>query len=214
MSDAALVADFDLDGARPSAADVIDAAVARGARFLAADIVEGDDETPDAHVSGHRVSSLARLHAVALRHQVGLYLRLTDTLALSGLADALGAAKDASAARLRERLVVVVDGERAGRRLRLDAPQFPSAYAVGAEGRKGFLRFLPPNFQRARSDADDLVVPWGRLAARALTKLSADLAKRGARLWISDVAEPDVGAASAVGATGVVVRWKYNQRGE
>jgi hypothetical protein len=211
VSAAVLVAEFLLDGSRPTAADVVDAAVARGARFLAADIVEGEGEAPDAHVAGHRVSSLARLHAVALRHQVGLYLRLTDTLALPGLAEALGAAKETSAAKLRDRLVVVVDGERAGRRLRLDAPQFPSAFALGAEGRKGLLRFMSPNFQRARSDADDLVVPWGRFDARALTRFRTDLAKRGARLWISGVSEPDVAAASAVGAAGVVVRWRFTK---
>jgi hypothetical protein len=209
MSDVVLVADFVLGDARPSAADVVDAAALRGARFVAADIVDGDDETPDAHVGGRRVSSLARLNTVALRHQVGLFLRMRDTLALSGLGEALGAEKDVASVRLRERILVVVDGERVGRRLRREAPQFPSAFEFGAGEKKGLLRFLPANFQRAATDADDLVVPWGRFDARSLTKLRTGLAKRGGRLWISGVAESDVEAASAVGAAGVVVGWRF-----
>lgn len=210
MSGTPIVAEFEPGDARPDAAAAVAAAKSHGARFLAADVSDGDGGDPEAHVGGRRVSSLAGLHAAAQRHGIGLFLRLTDTRAISGLAAALGAAKEDSSARLRERLVIVVEGERAGRRLRLDAPQFPSALALGPSRGRSLLGLLPLNLQRARSDADDLVVPWGRLDAAALTRLRTDLARRGARLWISGVCEGDVAAATAVGAAGLVVRLRWD----
>jgi hypothetical protein len=209
-----LVADFVLGGARPAPVELVEAAVARGASFVAAAIAEDDDDALVAEVDGHRVGGLARLAALALRHQLGLLLRLHDTTAIDGLAQALGAEKDASAApRLRERLLVVVPGERVGRRLRMEAPQFPSAYELPSSGDTILTRWLPVNVRRAAADADDLVVPWGRLdPARLASRIAPDLARRGARLWLSDVPETEVDRATAVGAAGVIVRWSL--RGE
>jgi hypothetical protein len=206
-----LVADFVLAGARPSPAELVDAAVARGAALVAAVIAEEEDDTLVAEVDEHRVGGLARLAAVSLRHNVGLLLRLRDTTPIVGLAKALSEEKDPSAApRLRDRFLVVVPNERIGRRLRTDAPQFPSGYELPTSGDALLTRFFPVNMRRGAADADDLVVPWGRLdPARLASKIAPDLAKRGARLWLSDVPEADLDRATAVGAAGVVVRWTF-----
>ncbi len=203
-----LVADFELGGARPSPAEVVDAAAACGAAFVAAVVAENDDDTLAAEIDGERIGGLARLAALALRAQVGLFLRLTDTPPISGLARALGVERDAAAApRLRDRFLVVVPGERIGRRLRADAPQFPSAYELPSSGGALLARLLPLNVRRGGADADDLVLPWGRHdPARIATRIAPDLAKRGARLWLSDVPENEVDRATAVGAAGIVVR--------
>jgi hypothetical protein len=206
-----LVADFVLGGERPSADAVVKAAVARGAALVAAVIAEEEDDTLVAEVDEHRVGGLARLAAVSLRHQVGLLLRLRDTTPIAWLAQALGEGKDASAApRLRDRFLIVVPNERIGRRLRADAPQFPSGYELPTSGDALLARFLPVNLRRGAADADDLVVPWGRLdPARLASKIAPDLAKRGARLWLSGVPEDDLDRATTVGAAGVVVRWRF-----
>lgn len=206
-----LVADFVLAGARPSPAELVDAAVARGAALVAAVIAEENDDTLVAEVDEHRVGGLARLAALALRQQVGLLLRLRATTPIVGLAKALSAEKDASAAsRLRDRFLVVVPNERIGRRLRADAPQFPSGYELPTSGDALLTRFFSVNLRRASADADDLVVPWGRLdPARLVSKIAPDLRKRGARLWVSDVPEDEVDRATAVGAAGVIVRWAW-----
>jgi hypothetical protein len=206
-----LVADFVLGGARPSPAEVVDAAASRGAAFAAAYVEEADDDSLLAEVDGERVGGLARLASAALRRQVGLVLRLRDTPPIKGLAKAFGEEKDATASpRLRDRLLVVVPTERVGRRLRADAPQFPSAYELPSSGGALLARLLPVNLRRASADADDLVVPWGRLdPARLTNSIAPDLAKRGARLWLSEVPETDLDRATAVGAAGVFVRWRY-----
>ena len=208
-----LVADFVLAGARPSPAELVDAAVARGAALVAAVIAEEKDDTLVAAVDEHRVGGLARLAALALRQQVGLLLRLRATTPIARLAQALSAEKDASAApRLRDRFLVVVPNERIGRRLRADAPQFPSGYELPTSGDAILTRFFSVNLRRASADADDLVVPWGRLdPARLVSKIAPDLRKRGARLWLSDVPEDEVDRATAVGAAGVIVRWAWRE---
>lgn len=211
MSPPVLVADFVLAGARPSPAELVEAAAARGAAFVAAVIEEDDDENLVVRVDGERLGALARLATIATRRRVGLFLRLHDTLPIAGLAKALGEERDrAAAARLRERIVIVVPGERVGRRLRMEAPQFPSAFELPSSGDSFLARLLPVNVRRAGADADDLVVPWGRLEpARLTSTIAPDLAKRGGRLWMSNVPEGELDRANAVGAAGVVVRWPW-----
>lgn len=211
MTASVLVADFVLGGARPSPAEVVDAAASRGAAFVAAFVEESDDDSLVAEVDGELIGGLARLASAALRRQVGLVLRLRDSTVISGLAKALGEEKDATASpRLRERLLVVVAAERVGRRLRADAPQFPSAYELPSSGGALLARLLPVNLRRASADADDLVVPWGALdPARLANSVAPDLKKRGARLWLSEVPDGELDRAAAVGAAGVLVRWAW-----
>lgn len=210
MKERIVVADFDVAGARPTARDLLAAAAERGARFLAVRVVEGDDETPEAHVGGRRFATLERLGDEAKRREMGLFLRLDDTLPIPGLAAALGIDKSVRSADVRDRFVVVVDADRTGKRLRAVAPQFPSAFELPAEEGRSLARLLPVNLRRATADADDLVVPWGRIAAAKLTsRIAPLLAKRGARLWISDVPEPEVELAADVPGAALVVRFPY-----
>jgi hypothetical protein len=175
---------------------------------VAATVADGDDHTPDAQVRGHRAGSLEGLAREAARRGLGLFLRLTDTLPIDGLAAALGAERSQSAATLRERVLVVVAAERVGKRLRKDAPQFPSAYELPATEGWSAARFVSANLRRASADADDLVIPWGRRGAADLAaKMAPELARRGGRLWISDVPEADRERAAALGPSGVVVRF-------
>ena len=206
-----LVADFVLGGARPSPAEIVAAAAARGAAFVAAFVEKADDDSLVAEIDGERISGLEGLASAAQRRQFGLVLRLRDTPPISGLAKALGEEKDAKASpRLRDRFLVVVAGERVGRRLRADAPQFPSAYELPSSGGALLARLLPVNLRRASADADDLVVPWGRVhPARLTSSIAPDLAKRGARLWLSEVPESEIDRATGVGAAGVFVRWAW-----
>lgn len=207
MTGAILVADFVTGRATPSARDLVAAAVERGARFLAADVVDGEDETPEAHVDGHRIARLGRLAAEAFRRETGLFLRLHDTLSVADLAGALGVEKTAKSVDLRDRFLVVADGERTGKRLRRAAPQFPSALELSATPGRGLSRLITPNYQRSAADADDLVVPWGRIdAAKLTTRIAPMLAKRGARLWVSNVPEAEFDRATAIPAAGFVVR--------
>jgi hypothetical protein len=205
-----VVADFDVAGARPHARELVDAAADRGARFVAVRVVDGDDETPEAHLAGRRVATLERLAAEARRAEIGLFLRLEDTLPVAGLAAALGADKSGRAADLAGRFLVVVDKDRTGKRLRSVAPQFPSAFELPAAEGRSLARFLPANLRRATADADDLVVPWGRIDAATLAaRIAPQLARRGARLWISHVPEAEAAAAAAVPAAGIVVRFAF-----
>lgn len=209
MSSPVLVADFVLGGARPAPAELVEAAAVRQAAFVAAVVAEDENDTLVAEVDGQRLGGLERFASLAQRHQVGLFLRLRDSTPIAGLAKALSAEKDASASpRLRERFLVVVPNERIGRRLRADAPQFPSGFELPVSGDAFLQRLFSVNLRRAQADADDLVVPWGRLdPARLASRIAPDLSKRGARLWLSDVPETDVERATAVGAAGLVVRW-------
>jgi len=205
-----VVADFDVAGARPTARDLLAAAAGRGARFLAARVVEGDDETPEAHVGGRRVATLEHLADEAKRREMGLFLRLDDTLPIPGLAAALGVGKSVRSADVRDRFLLVVGADRTGKRLRAVAPQFPSAFELPADEGRSLARLIPANLRRATADADDLVVPWGRIAAAKLTsRIAPLLAKRGAWLWLSDVPESETGPASAVPAAGMVVRLRW-----
>jgi hypothetical protein len=206
-----VVADFDVGGAKPTSRDLVDAAHAGGATFVAVDVVDGDDETPDAHVGERRVAKLERLRVEAARRDVGLYLRLRDTLSVFGLRDALGVAKGASSATLRGRFLVVVDAERVGKRLRHDAPELPSALELSPAKRRGLARLMSPNFLRAAADADDLVVPWDDGGAEKLVvRIAPDLAKRGARVWIAGLRDADLARAALLPVAGCVVRRAFD----
>jgi len=202
-----VVADFEIGGAKPSSRDLVDAALACGAAFVAVDVVDGDDETPDAHVGGRRVAKLERLRVEAARRDVGLFLRVRDTLSVFGLRDALGVAKGVASETLRGRLLVVVDGERVGKRLRHDAPELPSALELSAAKRRGLARLMSPNFLRAAADADDLVVLWDDGGAeKVVARIAPEFAKRGARVWITGLRDADVARAAHLPVAGCVVR--------
>jgi hypothetical protein len=204
-----LVADFELGDARPSAREFVEAAAARGAQFVVADVEEGDDDSVEARRDGRLVAGLARLADEAWRRQVGLFLRLSDTRALAGLRDALDVEKGAKVAALRDRVLVVVPGERVGKRLRRDVPEIPSALELSTAGR-GLSRFLPANYRRAAADADDLVVPWdGPNAPALVAKVAPVLAKRGARLWVSNLKPEELDDASALPVAGLVARFSF-----
>jgi hypothetical protein len=200
------VADFEIGDARPSGRDLVDAAVAWGADFVAGDVVDGEDETPEVHVGGRRVATLARMRSEASRGRLGLFLRLRDTLPIAAMREALGVEKGAPSAASRERLLVAVDGERTGKRLRAEAPELPSALELPVKSR-GLARFASPNFQRAGADADDLVVPWGRAdVEKLITRIAPILAARGARVWVCGLPETDRPRAERLPVAGLVVR--------
>lgn len=205
MTAPVVVADFESDVGNLSSRELVAEAVERGAAFVAVDVVDGDDETPQAHVGGRRVASLERMGSEALRRQIGLFLRVRDTLPISAMREALGVAKGSASATLRDRFLVTVDGERVGKRLRKEAPELPSAYEVPVK-RSGFARLMSPNMLRAAADADDLVVAWSADAPALVARLAPVLAKRGARVWVSGVPESDVSSAMALPVAGVVVR--------
>jgi len=210
MTSPIVVREFDLGAAKPTARDFVAAAVESGAAFVAADVIDGDDETPEAHVGGCRIAKLERFASEATRRSIGLFLRVPETSGVFGLRDALGVAKGTAATTLTERLLVVVSGERVGKRLRHDAPELPSALELTPASRRGLARFASPNFLRAAADADDLVVPWSDAgAARLVTKLASDLARRGARLWISDLSDTDLADPDLPRVAGWIVRRPY-----
>ena len=207
MKPSVLVADFEISGRAPDAGEIVGAAVDRGAQFLAVAVEEGDKDAPDAVAGGVRIARLSSVAAAARRRQVGLVARVTDTLVVYGLREALGVAKGASAAELRDRFLVVVATDRVGKRVRSDARELPSAYEIPRRPR-GFARFTSANMQRAAADCDDLVVPWGTIdEARIASRIVPDLARRGGRVWLSDVPPDDVHRAAALPVAGVVVRF-------
>jgi hypothetical protein len=202
-----LVADFEIVGAKPSSRDLVEAAAAAGAAFVAVDAAEGDEDAPEAHLGGRRVATIERLVAETSKRGIGLFVRLRDTPPLFGLREALGVTQGASSAASRDRLVVVVDRERVGKRLRRDAPELPSALELASAKPRGWKRFATPNFLRAAADADDLVVPWdGDAAAPLVARTAPLLAKRGARLWVSGLSDGDVARVGSMSVAGCVVR--------
>ena len=207
MTPPLIVAEFEIGVEVPSARELLAAAAERGARFVAVDVVDGDDETPQAHIGERRIGALGRFADEARRRQIGLFLRFHDTFSIGGLAASLGVEKSTPAQSLRERFLVVAGTERTGKRLRRETPQFPAAYEVPADGGRGLLRFTSVNYQRAAADCDDLVVPWGKVsAAKLISRIAPDLAARGARLWISHLSQADLDRARSIPAAGFVVR--------
>jgi hypothetical protein len=204
---AVVVAELVLGGAAFSAADLADAASRAGAQFFA--VTVPNHEAPQAHVDGDRVADLERMASVLRSRGLGVFARIEGTLPIPSLRDALGVAKGTSPATLRDRVLVVVDEERTGKRLRMEAPEFPSAYELRPKGDpvRGLLRFASPMWQRAAADAEDLVVPWGRLdGAKLADRYVPALRRRGARLWICGVDETTRAAAASVPAHGLIVR--------
>lgn len=212
MTVTVVVADFLAGDAPGSIRHAVDFAEERGAAFVAFDVLDGDDDTPDAWLGDRRVGKLAKAASEAGRAGVGLALRLRDTLAIGGLRASLGVAAGTPTPPLRERVLVIVDSDRKGKRLRREATELPSAYELEVPGvkRRGLLRFTPPNYQRATADCDDLVVPWGRIAQEKLvTRIAPDLAKRGAGLWLSEVPERELDRAKALPVAGLIVRFAF-----
>lgn len=212
MTTPLLAADVILGGASPPVREIAAFASERGARFLALGVEDGDDETPQALCDGGRVAGLAKAWEEARRHHLGLLLRLMDTLSIAGLREALGVEKGTSPAKLRGTILVVVADDRTGKRLRREAPEFPSALELRPKGShvRGLMRFVPPMGQRAAADAEDLIVPWSRADdPRIASKWAPGLARRGSRLWISDVPQADAERASRLPATGLVVRFAF-----
>lgn len=138
---------------------------------------------------------------------LGLVLRLGDTRLLADLESAIDVAGERSVPALRDRLLVVVASERAGKRLRTDAAWAPSAADLGAfrGGLLGLLRRRAPNFVRATCVADDLVVPLGLLPDDRLPPLAAKLRSRGGRLWLSNVPQERAEALATGPWHGIVV---------
>ena len=190
---AIVAADFDDD--RPlRGRSLVDAARAAGATWAATSI--------DADCTG-----LAPTAKAARDAGMGLLVRLTDTKAAPGLEDALGALGERSVAALRDRLLVVVSNERAGKRLRTEAPWAPSAVDLGAfAGFLSFLRRAAPNYVRATCLVDDLIVPHDEFPPARLGALAAKLRLRGARLWLSDVPPDRVAGLSDGPWDGLLVR--------
>lgn len=180
------------DGLARGAACVADAA-ADGAGWVALRVA--DD-----------VRGLGAIASAAAARRMGVIVFLDSTAALHELGGALAALGPQEPAKLRDRLLVVVPGERIGRRVRGDARWAPSALDLGAALAGGmFARFVAsrfPNHARAKADADDLVVPAGRFDAASAAALAAMLRRRGARLWVLG----ESAGAGADCAHGVILR--------
>ncbi len=169
-------------------------------------------ETRRVQVTGGRIRTFEEVLLRAHRAGVSLLVRVGTISALGPLAGGLGVMGAEKPAELRERYVAVVSSERLGKRLRTDAPIAPSALEVGTAGGgvRGALGRRLPNLARASAAADDLVLPLALCGgAKRVSALRATLARRGARLWISHVPPNEEDAARALGADGVVVRYRW-----
>lgn len=193
MTSPVLVARFPEDASPPRGRPLIDAATECGCGWVAIRV--------DESLGGLR----ATIEAAAAA-QVGVLVELADTKGIAELADACAALAPLSVPALRDRLVVVVPGERHGRRLRADARWAPSA--LDLDGRAGlrhrYARFAP-NHHRAQADCDDLVVPAGMYDAAGLGKLAATLKLRGARLFVAGAGRGEAAGLAARGVHGLIL---------
>jgi hypothetical protein len=175
----ALAAEFAPERAPPAGRALVEAAREAGAGWVVLRV--------GAALEGVRATGRA-----AEESGTGLLVFLEDTRGLADLAAALPAAAARKTAENRDRLLVVVESERAGKRLRAEVPWAPSAVDVGAIG--GFARLFrswAPNHVRAMCLADDVLAPAGMFGEARLAALAAKLRLRGARLWLRDVAPQD-----------------------
>jgi hypothetical protein len=190
-----LVAEFAGDDAPAPGAALVGAAAAAGASWVA--ISADDDLAP----------FRATLGAAAERG-AGVFLRLRSTRALGDLEEACGGLGELTVQRLRERLLVVVETELAGRRLRTEARWAPSALTLGGPGgslRLWFRRAFPHHL-RGRADCDDLVVPADRFEVHALReRLVPGTRRRGGRVWVEGARREDLPALAGAGVHGAVL---------
>jgi hypothetical protein len=220
----------------PRGVRLVEEGVRRGADWIAADLWATADDWGLVHPRGHVPTpdggqaaiaglALAEAKEAALHdgppctleevllaaHKAGrgVLFRIRDVRAIPTLAGGLGVMGGEGPAPLRGRFLAAVRDTRAGRRLRTEAPDAPSALELVGEppGVKGRLWRRFPNLHRAAADADDLIVPadvYQQLPRR--DGLAARLVRRGARLWLSEVAPGDVGAWTDPALAGLLVR--------
>ena len=196
MSGPVVVAEFDEDASPPRGAALAEAAQAVGAAWVA--ISTGAD------LGGVR----ATVRASAERG-LGVFLRLTDTRAIDGLAEACADLGELTVPLLRDRVVVVVASQVAGRRLRGEAGWAPSALALGAHGNpvRRWLRRTFPHHLRGGADCDDLVVSRGLFDDTALAgSLVPGATRRGARVWVEGALDEELPSLAAARVHGVVLR--------
>ena len=192
---ALIVADFDEDDDAPRRGkSLVDAARAAGASWVAFDA--------DADCNGLLATARAARDA-----GVGLLVRVGDTKSLPLLEDALADLGERSVPALRDRLLVVVATERAGKRLRTEAPWAPSAVDLGAfTGFLSFLRRAAPNYVRAACLVDDVVLPHDLLPPARIAAVAVKLRSRGGRLWLSGVGRDAAASLAGGPAHGLLVR--------
>jgi len=190
-----LVAEFDESRSPPRGAPLVEAAVDAGASWVAL--------TAAADLGGVRATIRA-----ASDRGMGVLLRLGDTRAIDGLAEACGDLGELSVPRLRERFVVVVASELAGRRLRGEAGWAPSALALGlpASSLRRWFRRTFPHHLRGRAGCDDLVVRSGLFAVREFGEwLVPEVRTRGGRVWVEGVPRDDIDPLADAGVDGIVL---------
>lgn len=195
MSGPAIVAEFG-EGTSPArGAPLVEAAREAGASWVAL--------TAGADLGGVRATVRA-----ASERGLGVFVRLDDTRAIAGLAEACGDLGELSVPGLRDRLVVVVSSELAGRRLRGEARWAPSALALGLPDgslRRWFRRTFPHHL-RGRADCDDVVVRTDLLGILAIgDRLVPEVARRGGRVWVEGARREDLPALTASRVHGVVL---------
>ena len=160
------------------------------------------------HSTGADLGGLRATAVAASQGGLNLMVRLGDTRTFLDIEETLAVLGELSVPALRERLLLGVADERAGKRLRTDCRWAPSAADLGTVGGglMGALRRVAPNFVRAACDADDLLVPDGMFPRPRLERLAAQLRRRGSRLWIDGVPADAVEAWRGGPAYGVIVR--------
>lgn len=155
---------------------------------------------------GESVGGLRATVEAGAAEGIGVMVELGSTLAISGLQEACAALAPLTVPALRDRLLVVVPGERFGRRMRADARWAPSA--LDLDGHSGFRLRLArafPNHHRAQADCDDLVVPHGMFEGDRLAKIAGTLRLRGARLIVDRAPRDEAASLAARGVHGLIV---------
>ena len=203
MSDAVLIAPFDGDG--PRGGDLVRDAKRAGYAWVDAGPI-GDEDDDDGRAANARIRATI---SAARTERIGVVLTLENTRTADSLAALWESAGEELSERtvpnLRDRLLVVVPGERHGKRLRMAAPWAPSALDLA--GRTGFRRHLAklmPNIHRAQADCDDLIVPHALFPPQRLAALAQKLRTRGARLIVRAARQEDAARLGQAGVYGVV----------
>jgi glycerophosphoryl diester phosphodiesterase len=165
-------------------------------------------ETRDAVTADGRVATLEETMLEAHRRDIGLVIRIHDTLVVEALTGALGIMAGEGHGELRRRYLVVVPDARIGKRLRMGAQHLPSARSIrptGGAWRAALARRFP-NLARAAADADDLVLS-ATLATPAdlRDRWVPMLARRGAYVWVEGVTPATRPDYENVGAGGLLI---------
>jgi glycerophosphoryl diester phosphodiesterase len=165
-------------------------------------------EARKARTADGRVATLEETMLAAHKRDIGLVIRIHDTLVTDALTGALGIMAGEGPSALRARYLVIVPDARIGKRLRMGSPDLPSARALPAEGGgwRGALARKLPNLARAAADADDLVVPAALASPEQVRdKLVPVLRRRGAFVWVEGVPPQDFDTYAETGAGGMLV---------